>query len=143
MGAGWESNVHDQCLYQLRGSDGNVAVLKTNVNKKLLTGDDEAEIRRMVEYPLGKYQGGDLDVPDKILGINIQVTERDTSSDQSIYNEGIVIEGMGSTDASKVRTPLYPGMDLLARRNVEKGLDVSHFPYLRIILRAQRYYSGP
>ena len=87
----------------------------------------------MVKYLLGKYEGRDLGVPDKIVEINIQVTDRDISLDQSLYTEGIVTEGMGSMDVRKVNTPLDPGIDLSARNDDEEELDVSRFPYARIL----------
>ena len=87
----------------------------------------------MVEHLLGKYEGRDLGVPDKLVDINIKVTERGISLDQSIYTEGIVIEGIGSTDVRRVHTPLDPGIDLSSRQDVEEELDSSRFPYARIL----------
>ena len=131
--AGWVSSAHDECLYYRRGGDGRIAVLTTYVDDLLLTGDDEAEIGRMVEHLLAKYEGRDLGVPEKLVGVNIKVTERGISLDRSMYTEGIVTEGMGSTDVRKVYTPLDPGIDLSARNDAEDELDVSRFPYARIL----------
>lgn len=82
------------------------------------------------------------------------MTERVISLDQSVYTEGIVVEGTGSTDARNVHialdpvhtpldpvhtpldavhTSLDPGMDLSARRDVEEELQASRFPYARIL----------
>ena len=57
------------------------------------------------------------------MGINVKVMNRGISLDQSLYTEGIVIEGMGSTDVIKVHTPLDPGIDLSARREIEEEWD--------------------
>ena len=82
---------------------------------------------------MGSYEGRDLGTPDKIVGVNLTTTPQSISLDQVLYAEGIVIEGMGSTDVRKVNTPLDPGMDLSARRDDEEELDVSRFSYARIL----------
>lgn len=106
----------------------------TCVDDILMTGDDEAEVRRMVEYLLlGKYEGRDLRFPDKIIEISLQVTERGISLDQTYYAEGVVLERMGSTDARRVPTPLDAGMDLSVRRDVEGESNASRFSYARIL----------
>ena len=51
------------------------------------------EIRRLIEHLMGKYERRDLSVPDKIVGITVQVTDRGIPLDQPLYTEGIVIEG--------------------------------------------------
>ena len=133
LDAGWESSVHDECLYHRRGNDGRIAVLTTYVDDIVITGSDNEEIQRMVKHLLGKYEGRDLGVPEKIVGINIQVNNEGISLDQALYTKGIVTEGMGSTDVRKVHTPLDPGIDSSTRREDEEELDVTRFPYARIL----------
>lgn len=64
------SSAHDEFLHFYRGNDENIPVLTRCVDHILITGDDEAEVLRMVEYLLVMYEERDLGVPDKSLGIN-------------------------------------------------------------------------
>ncbi|MGH0052594.1 MAG: reverse transcriptase domain-containing protein, partial [Sphaerochaetaceae bacterium] len=131
--AGWESSKNDECLYTCRKNEGKIAVLVTYVDDVLLTGNDEDEIQKMVTYLLSKYEGRDLGMPEKFVAINIQATEEGITLNQSLYAEGIVFEGMGSTDVRRVSTPLDPGMDVSAKSEEEDELDISRFPYARVL----------
>lgn len=66
---GWEGRAHDECLQFHGGSDGEIAVLSMYVDDVLKTENDQTEVRKMVGYLLGKYEGRDLGVPGKIVGI--------------------------------------------------------------------------
>lgn len=76
-----ESSLPEDYLYYRRGCNGIIALLTTYVDDLLLTVNDEEEIWRMVEHFLAEYDGRELGVPDNIVRINIQVTERGISLD--------------------------------------------------------------
>lgn len=67
-----------------------------------------------------------------MVKVNIQVTERGITLDQSVHTEGIVVERMGSTDLRRFLIPSDPGMELSARRSDEEGLDLSQYVHAKI-----------
>lgn len=54
-------------LYYRCGSDGKIGIMTTYVDGLLLIGDNGEEIQRMVEYQLGRYEGRDLGVPERLV----------------------------------------------------------------------------
>lgn len=108
--AEWESSAHDECSCHSRGSNGKIVGLTTCVNDTFPADNDEQEIWRMVGFLLRKYEGRDSGVPDKIVGMNIQVVEWSIPLDQALYTKGIAHEGMGSIDLWRCHPLLDPGM---------------------------------
>lgn len=72
-------------------------------------------------------------MPDKLIWAALMRTDEGTKLDQAAYIRSTVIEGMCCFDVRKVSTPLYPGMDLSSRQENGRELDISIFPYARIL----------
>lgn len=70
---------------------------------------------------LVRYNGRNLGVPDKILGVGVTVAHDNTTLDRHADAESVVLEAMGSTQV--------PGMDLSERKVGEEELDSSQLPY--------------
>ncbi|CAM9903727.1 unnamed protein product [Choristocarpus tenellus] len=125
---GWTSSQHDECLYLKKSEDGRITILTTYVDDTAITGDFTEEIQRMRASLLEKYEGRDLGIPDKLIGVGITVGEDGITLDQQLYAESIVMAGMGTTEVRKTSTPLDPGMDLSVKQDHEEELDPNHIP---------------
>ncbi|CAM9914261.1 unnamed protein product [Choristocarpus tenellus] len=77
---------------------------------------------------LTKYEGHDLGTPDRLVGVAINRDEAGITLDQHFYAEGIVREGMESTEVQSTSSTLNPGMNLTARRTDEEELDQRYKP---------------
>ena len=80
-----------------------------------------------------RYEGRDLGVPDKLIGVALTATSEGIKLDQTLYAKCIIIDGMGSTDVRKVFTALDPGMDLSPRQENKEEFDSSSLLYARIL----------
>ena len=111
-------NLH---IYSRRGREGKLAGMTTYVDDHSPSGDDEDEVEQMVKCLLETYEGRELGVLGKIVGMNLAVSEGSITMDQVNYAENIVLEGKRSMEeVRKVYTPLDPGMDLSARRDEDE-----------------------
>ena len=133
LDGGWKNSKYDECMYYHRAEDGRIAVRVTYVDDILLVGDWEDEVQRMVSHLLKRYEGRDLGVPDKLIGIALTATNEGIKLDRTLYAKSIMIDGMGSTDVRKVFTPLDPGMDLSPRQENEEEIASSSLPCARIL----------
>ena len=133
LDGGWKNSKYDECMYYHRAEDGRIAVLVTYVDDILLVGDWGDEVQRVVSHPLTGYEGRDLGVPDKLIGVALTATNEGIKLDQTLYAKSIIIDGTGLTDVRKVFTPLDPGMDLSPRQENEKEIDSSSLPCARIL----------
>lgn len=72
-------------------------------------------------------------MPNKLVGVYLTATDEGNVLDQSHCDESIVLEDMGSNEVRKMHTLLDPGMDLSANEEHDEELDISLFPYSRIL----------
>ncbi|CAN0032881.1 unnamed protein product [Discosporangium mesarthrocarpum] len=94
------------------------------LHRRLLGGD-----RAHAGTTAGQVQGPRPGDTGESVGLTIQVDETGTTLHQQRFAQSIVTDGMGSMEVRTASSPLYPGMDLTARRNDGEGLDTTRCPY--------------
>ncbi|CAN0117765.1 unnamed protein product [Discosporangium mesarthrocarpum] len=112
LGEGWTASDYDTSMYSRPTGGGKLSILMTYVDDILLTGNNHDEMTRIKRQLLRKYEGRDLGTPNRIIGVNISITEQGISLNQQLYAESIVGEGMRSVQGRGASTPLDPGMDM-------------------------------
>ena len=70
-------------MYYCRAEDGRITVLATYVDHILLTEDYEEEVQGMVNHQLRIYEGRDLGVPNKLIGVALMGTDKVTTQHQA------------------------------------------------------------
>ncbi|CAM9554630.1 unnamed protein product [Discosporangium mesarthrocarpum] len=120
-------------MYYRANGGGKLSTLMTYVDDILLMANDHDELTRIKRQLLRKYESIDLGTPNRILGVNIFITEQGISLNQQLYAKSIVTEGMGSVQLCGVSTPLDLGMGKTARREDEEILDGKIYPYPTLV----------
>lgn len=107
----WHKVLHDATL-----NDGSAAstmnaclLIRGQMNhclhyvhlRHLFAGDYEEEVQGVVNHLLERYDGRDLDVPDKPIGVALMVADEGTKLDQPPYTKRIVVEVINSFDVSR------------------------------------------
>lgn len=87
-----------------------------------------------LKYLLGMYEGSDLGASDQLVGVYMQVTVGSYTLDQSLHTKDFVMEEMGSMNIGRVYTPLDPVIQLLARWDRRKEVEVSRLAYAEIVV---------
>lgn len=88
-----------------------------------MTDDDKVKDRRSIAKSL-EINVAVVFRNDWIVVESIRERQNSVVLDQACFAEGMVVEGMGSTDdVRQIHTPLGPGMDLTTRLEDEEELE--------------------
>lgn len=88
----------------------------TCIDDILIGGDHKEEVQGIGNHLMESYEGRDLGVSGKLIGVVTTVIDKDTKPEEALYTKSTAIEEMGSFDVRKDPTPLHPGMNLSLRQ---------------------------
>ncbi|CAN0032119.1 unnamed protein product [Discosporangium mesarthrocarpum] len=96
----------------------------TYVDDILLMGNDQDELILIKRHLLRKYEGRDFGTLNRMLGVNISITEQSISLNQQVYSSSIVTKGWG-------RSKCAEHLSRKARRRREYGRQTLSTPHIR------------